>query len=160
MPLRLRPAVEDDSLRIGELAAAAFHSSLSQDIFPPRLHHKSETGDPFQDEVQWRSRRNIRRMREGKPTFVVVDVPENGDGTEEVLGYAQWDPPTKASPEAAPTEADQDPAPGSLDEEALREMWRVIDDETKKALGPDGHSKMWCKYQILGPRYGSFDRGN
>jgi thiamine pyrophosphate-dependent acetolactate synthase large subunit-like protein len=147
-------------LRIGELAAAAFHSSLSQDIFPPCLHHKSETGDPFQDEVQWRSRRNIRRMREGKPTFVVVDVPENGDGTEEVLGYAQWDPPTKASPEPAPSEADQDPAPGSLDEEALREMWRVIDDETKKALGPDGHSKMWCKYQILGPRYGSFDRGN
>lgn len=90
-------------------------------------------------------------MREGNPTFVVVDVSENGSDAEVVVGFAQWDIPSREAPRAseAVSEADVDPLPGSLDQEQLREIYRVIDDETKKALGPDGHSKMWCKCPLL-----------
>jgi hypothetical protein len=86
-------------------------------------------------------------MKDGKPTFVVVNVPEDGSGAEVVVGFAQWDRPSGAAPAAseAVTEADLDPFPKSLDQEALRELYGVIDEETKKALGPDGSSKMWCK---------------
>ncbi|KAL1836474.1 hypothetical protein VTJ49DRAFT_5088 [Mycothermus thermophilus] len=148
MPLRLRLAVEDDSVRIGQITAAAFSDTVSRDVFPPHLSHKSETGDPFLDEVQWRAHRNVRRMREGKPTVVVVDIPDNGDGPEQVVGFAQWEPPTQGIQGSAEAEADQDKTPGCLDQDALREMLRVIDDETKRALGPDGHSKMWYLMMI------------
>ncbi|KAL2269272.1 hypothetical protein VTJ83DRAFT_1456 [Remersonia thermophila] len=148
MPLRLRLALEDDAVRIGHITATAFSATVSSDVFPPHLHHKSETGDPFSDEVQWRARRTVRRMREGKPTVVVVDVPDNGDGPEEVVGFAQWDPPSLGVQGSAQAEADQDKIPGCLDQDALREMMRVIDEETKRALGPDGHSKMWYLMMI------------
>jgi hypothetical protein len=42
-------------------------------------------------------------------------------------------------------EADLDPLPGSLDQEEFRKLHKVIEEESKKALGPDGSSKMWCK---------------
>jgi hypothetical protein len=86
-------------------------------------------------------------MKDGKPTFVVVDVPEDGSGAEVVVGFAQWDRPSQAAPAASEVvaEADLDPLPGSLDQEEFRKLHKVIEEESKKALGPDGSSKMWCK---------------
>jgi hypothetical protein len=86
-------------------------------------------------------------MREGKPTFVVVDVPEDGSGDEQVVGFAQWELPSQATPFAAgaAVEVEPDQVPASLDQEKLLEMYQIIVEETKKALGPEGYSNMWCK---------------
>lgn len=146
MPLILRPAEEADSPRIGRIGANAFQQSLSRSLFPAHLHSRSETGDPVRDEAEWRAARNLRRMRDGNPTFVVVDIAEGGAETEEVVGFAQWELPSQVvapAPEAT-VEADKDPMPGALDQEELRKLYRVIETETKKALGPDGHRNMWC----------------
>ncbi|KAK4035184.1 puromycin N-acetyltransferase [Parachaetomium inaequale] len=145
MPLLLRPAKEDDSTKIGAIGRDAFSGTLSRSIFPPHLHSKSETGDPGLDEAQWRAARNLRRMREGKPTYVVVDVPEDGSGDERVVGFAQWELPSQETPSTAgaAVEIEPDPLPASLDQEKLLEMYRLIEDETKKALGPEGYSNMW-----------------
>lgn len=85
-------------------------------------------------------------MRDGnKPTFVAVDVPDDGNLEEKVVGFAQWELPSpSAAPEAEPSEADKDPLPASLDQDALRAIIDIIETETKKALGPDGHSKVCC----------------
>lgn len=148
MPLRIRPATEADSFRIGCIGRDAFQHSLSKLIFPPHLHSKSETGDPGLDEAQWRAARNTKRMREGKPTFVVVDVPDDESSTENIVAFSQWETPlqpTSASKQGggeADTVVVREPA--SLDTEALRAIMERIDTESKKALGPDGYSNMWC----------------
>ncbi|KAK3290226.1 acyl-CoA N-acyltransferase [Chaetomium fimeti] len=146
MPLSLRPAGEDDSASIGRVGQAAFQDSISAALFPAHLHSKSETGDPRLDEVQWRAARNIRRMREGKPTYVVVEVSEDGgDGDAQVVGFAQWELPSQTTPSVTGSSANeqQDPFPPSLDEKMLREMFEAIDEMTTVALGPSGHSNMW-----------------
>ena len=97
MPLSLRPATEEDSPHIGRIGAASFADSVSRVFFPENRRHLSPVGDAFLDEAEWRASRNTRRMKEGRPTFVVVDRTE--DGKEEVVvGFAQWDPP-KRQPE-------------------------------------------------------------
>ncbi|KAK4234924.1 puromycin N-acetyltransferase [Achaetomium macrosporum] len=150
MPLQIRPAVEADSDRIGWIGRDAFRDySVSEAIFPPHLHHKSETGDIALDEATWRAARNLARMREGKPTFVAVDVPEDGSEAEQIVAVAQWDVPSP--PTAAGEHGDaqktgyyiQEPLPPSLDQDALFELYKAVEEETKKALGPDGHSKMF-----------------
>lgn len=147
MPLSLRPATLEDSPEIGRIGAASFSDTISRVLFPANLRHLSPVGDAFLDEVEWRAARNSRRMKEGKLTFVVVDRTE--DGKEEVVGFAQWEPPKRRDEKEEPvtmSEADTDPLPASLDEAALRTAWEVIEAETQKVLGPEGHSKMWCKF--------------
>ncbi|KAK4149786.1 puromycin N-acetyltransferase [Chaetomidium leptoderma] len=144
MPLQLRPAQDADGAKLGLIGRDAFRDTLSRSFFPPHLYSKSETGDPSLDEAQWRAARTMRRMRDGKPTFVVVDVPEDGSGAEEVVGFAQWELPQATPPASeAVAEVDKDTLPGSLDQEKLIEMYAILEKETKRALGPDGHSKMW-----------------
>lgn len=151
MPLQIRPATDADGFRLGCIARDAFRDSLSRAMFPPRLHSKSETGDPGLDEAQWRATRTLRRMREGKPTFVAVDVPEQAGSPELVVGFAQWELPSQPKGPDGSTSSDEtdemfkDPLPKSLDAEKLKEMYEILELETKKALGTDGHSKMWCK---------------
>lgn len=154
MPLYVRPATEADSWRIGCIGKDAFRDTISRVLFPPHLHSKSETGDPGLDEVQWRAARNTRRMRDGKATFVVVDAPDDGGAEENVVGFVQWElPPPQDAPEVRVevSEADQDPLPASLDEEGLRAIIETLEAQTEKALGPDGHSKLWCKF-VTRPR--------
>jgi len=54
----------------------AFRHHVSHDLFPPHLRSKVESGDPDLDEAEWRGMRTIRRMKEGKPAYVVVGVLE------------------------------------------------------------------------------------
>lgn len=147
MPLKIRPATDADGPPIGFIGREAFRDSLSKSLFPPHLHAKSKTGDVRLDEVQWRATRAVRRMNEGKPTFVVVDVPEDKTSAEVVVGFAQWELPFQpASSNSIVGEADKDPVPATLDTQVFQEMYDIMDIETNKALGPDGHSKMWCKF--------------
>ena len=154
MPFVIRPAKEADAVRLGRIGRDAFRDSLSRSFFPPHLSSKSETGDPDLDEAQWRGERVLRRMREGKPAFVVVDVPEDGSDGEKVVGFAQWElpsPSTDASASEPADEIESDPLPASLDLERLREVFAKLEAEAKKALGPDGHSKIWCKAPFQTP---------
>ncbi|KAJ4298327.1 hypothetical protein N0V88_003352 [Collariella sp. IMI 366227] len=147
MVLQLRPAVESDSARIGYIGRDAFQLNLGRSLFPAHLAHKSKTGDLRRDEAEWRAARNVRRMRSGQLTFVVVDIPEDGsEGEEVVVGFAQWELPTESDRSTDTKELDevnQDPPPPTLDQDALREIFEVINTEAKKWLGPEGHSKMW-----------------
>lgn len=147
MPLFLRPATEDDSPRIGRIGQAAFQDSLSPTLFPTHLHSKSETGDPRLDEAQWRAARNTRRMREGKPTFVVVEGSEEGGSEGQVVGFAQWELPSQKTSSAIGTAENeqQDTFPPTLDQDALQDIFKKIDEMTMIGLGPSGHSNMWCK---------------
>lgn len=146
MPLVLRPAKEEDSLRIGYIGADAFRNTVSRALFPPHLYDKSETGDPRYDEAQWRGLRNVRRMRSGKITYVIVDIPEDGSGNEEIVGMAQWEPPsqgTDAVPDAS-AETEQDVSPRSLDQEELARLFNLVDEVSIEILGPQGHSDIYC----------------
>ncbi|KAL2022932.1 hypothetical protein VTK56DRAFT_4147 [Thermocarpiscus australiensis] len=143
MPFQLRPATGADSFRIGCIGRDAFRETDGRALFPPHLHSKSETGDPWLDEAKWRAARNTRRMREGKPTFVVVDDQEDESRPEKIVGFAQWELPSQSLPAKDGNEAGEEPLPASLDGEALRANFEVMEAEAKKALGPDGHSKMW-----------------
>jgi hypothetical protein len=91
----------------------------------------------------------MRGIRDGKPTFVVVDVPEDATGAEVVVGFAQWEPPSQSPPSPAAVFATNDPIPGSFDQHKAEVLFRLMMDETKKALGPNGHSNMWCKFTSL-----------
>ncbi|KAH6623984.1 acyl-CoA N-acyltransferase [Chaetomium sp. MPI-SDFR-AT-0129] len=145
MPLVLRPAKEEDSLRIGYIGADAFRDTVSRALFPPRMYDKSETGDPRHDEAQWRGLRNAGRMKSGKITHVIVDIPEDGSSGEEIVGMAQWEPPSQGS-DAAPdasTETQQDVSPGSLDQEELAKLMKLIDEISIDILGPQGHSNIY-----------------
>jgi hypothetical protein len=152
MPLFLRPATEDDSPGIGRIGQAAFQDSLSTILFPAHLHANSETGDPRLDEAQWRAARTTRRMREGKPTFVVVEGSEAGDGDAQVVGFAQWELPSqKTSSEMGTAENErQEPFPPALDQDALRDLYKKIEEMTMAGLGPSKQSNMWCKPTSFG----------
>lgn len=147
MPLQLRPATDADGFALGCIGQNAFRDIFGAFIFPPHLHSKSESGDPELDEVHWRATRTLRRMKEGKPTFVAVDVSE--DGAETVVGYAQWESPSSSQPPTSELsdvcELTKDPLPPCLDEGNMLEIYRIMETETRRALGPEGHSNMWCK---------------
>ncbi|KAK4169759.1 puromycin N-acetyltransferase [Cladorrhinum sp. PSN259] len=154
MPLFLRPAKLEDSPHIGRIGAASFADTVSSVLFPAELRHLSPVGDAFQDEAEWRASRNYRRMNEGMLTYVVVDKADEASEEEEVVGFAQWEPPKgndekKKDQEPAKSEVDSDTLPPPLDQAALRQMYEVIEAETLKVLGPEGHSKMWY-LMILG----------
>ncbi|KAK4118627.1 acyl-CoA N-acyltransferase [Parathielavia appendiculata] len=143
MPLLVRPATEADSTRSGIIGRDAFRDIFHESLFPPHLAHKSETGDLELDEAQWRTTRNLRRIRDGQPTFVVLDAAEDASTAEEVVAVAHWQPPLQTPPSAAATFATKDPVPGSLDLKKAEEIFRVMTDETTKVLGPDWHENTW-----------------
>ncbi|KAK3988416.1 acyl-CoA N-acyltransferase [Cladorrhinum sp. PSN332] len=167
MPLHLRPATLADSPHIGRIGAASFSDTVSLALFPANLSHLSLTGDNFTDEAEWRAARNVRRMKEGKVTFVVVDRDEGGE-EKAVVGFAQWEPPKStntsqggededkqaAGAASLKTELEADVLPPSLDVVALKRMWEAVEAETEAVLGPEGYSKMWY-LMILGvdPKY-------
>jgi hypothetical protein len=150
MPLILRPATEKDAFRLGCIGRDAFRHHVSRDLFPPHLRSKSESGDPDFDEAEWRGMRTVRRMKEGKPAYVVVDVSEGGIPDEEglVVGFCQWELPSEGQEKKQnfKDDANADRLPPILDSQAYHAMGEVIDRESHKILGPEGYSKMWCKY--------------
>ncbi len=155
MPLLLRPAVEADTPRLARIGRDAFRDGVSRAFFPPHLASKSPTGDPDLDEVQWRDARSLQRMRDGNLTFVVVDAPEGDSEAGEIVGFSQWEVParpTETDPASkASAHANQVPMPASLDQEALQHLFSALDRESHRALGPEGHSNMWCKsFRCLG----------
>ncbi|KAL2138586.1 hypothetical protein VTI28DRAFT_6531 [Corynascus sepedonium] len=142
MPLFLRPAREDDSVQIGWIGVKAFRDDVSRSAFPPHLHHKSKSGDPALDEVRWRAARNRKRMREGMPTYVVVDMPESEDSNGQVIGFIQWELPSLTRPPSADGNGkdEEDLSPPSLDQEQLHEISKLTHDMTSSALGADGYN--------------------
>ncbi|KAK4227382.1 acyl-CoA N-acyltransferase [Podospora fimiseda] len=156
MPLSVRPATLADSPHIGRIGAASFADTLSLALFPPHLRHLSARGDAFLDEAEWRAARNVRRMNEGKVTFVVVDKED--DGKEEIVGFAQWVPPHEKSKEDTEKENEADVLPPTIDEGALKKLWEVIEGEIKDVLGQEGYSKMWY-LMILGVDPKHYRRG-
>ncbi|KAK0748927.1 acyl-CoA N-acyltransferase [Schizothecium vesticola] len=144
MPLRLRHATEADAPAMAAVSSRAFRETLSQILFPPRLRHLSQEDQ----ETPWRASRTIRRMRDGKATLVVVDTADDGEETA-VVGMAQWVRPVDKGAGAPPppssggTVVAEDPAPATLDSEALDDFMKLLDEETKKVLGPDGSKHMW-----------------
>jgi hypothetical protein len=123
----------------------AFRDTLSQILFPPGLRHLSQEDQ----ETPWRASRTIRRMRDGKVTLVVVETAD--DGEETVVGMAQWVQPVDKNagapspPSSGGTVVAEEPAPATLDSEALDGFMKLLEEETKKVLGPDGSKHMWCE---------------
>lgn len=146
MPLRLRPATEADAPAIGAVSSRAFRNTLSQILFPPRLRALSQEDE----ETPWRAARTLKRMRDGKVTLVVVDVPDDNSAPEVIVGMAQWVRPVDvAAPPDVGYSGDksvevEEPAPATLDSEALSRFMGQLDEETVKALGQDGSKHMWC----------------
>lgn len=146
MPLHLRHATEAEAPAMAALSTRAFRGSLSQILFPPRLRHLSQEDQ----ETPWRAARTVRRIRDGMTTLVVVDTAD--DGKETVVGMAQWVRPVDKDASAAPppsagrTVMAEDPAPATLDSEALDGFMKQLKEETAKVLGPNGSKHMWCKY--------------
>ncbi|KAK0671716.1 hypothetical protein QBC41DRAFT_384847 [Cercophora samala] len=139
-----------DSPRIGVIGRDSFGPTLSRVLFPAHLHDRART-DAATEEAEWRAVRNTRRIKEGKKTYVVVDTRE--DGSEQIVGYAQWEtpeslPPASTGPKPA-DETEVDVPPPSLDQDALREAYRVMEVVTEQTLGKEGHSQMWY-LMILG----------
>lgn len=145
MPLHVRNATEADAPAMADVSTRAFRDSLSQILFPPRLRHLSQEDQ----ETPWRAARTVRRMRDGMASIVVVDTAD--DGEETVVGMAQWVRPVDKDASAAPppsaggTVVAEDPAPVTLDGEALIGFLKQLGEETKKVLGPDGSKHMWCE---------------
>jgi hypothetical protein len=148
MPLRIRPATEADSFRIGCIGRDAFRDTVSRALFPPELYSKSETGDPGLDEALWRAARNTRRLKEGKLTYVAIDDPQDGTTAEpEVVGYCQWELPcSEEQSNAGAPEVDRDPTPPTLDRERARAIMEMGERKIKEALGEEGHRDLWCKF--------------
>lgn len=125
---------------MGVLGTRAFQDGLNRVLFPP---HLQTTGDN-DEQSAWRTRRILRRMREGRPAFVVVDVAD--DGSETVIGYAQWERPRIPDEDTHQGEpATEDDTPASLDKEALARLNETLDRMAVMALGPDGFKSMWCR---------------
>ncbi|KAK4443353.1 puromycin N-acetyltransferase [Podospora aff. communis PSN243] len=134
--LSFRAATPADTHAIGLVGSKAFRDTLSTVIFPARLRTSSEGVV-----TPWRAARTLRRMNEGKPTFVAVDT--NLDTKEEtIVGFAQWEQPGEAT-SGQEGEHDEDKATDALDGEALARMMGAMEAEAKKQLGPDGHARMW-----------------
>jgi hypothetical protein len=136
--LSFRAATPADAHAMGLVGTNAFRDTLSTIIFPPHLHTSNK------DVVTpWRAARTLRRMNEGKPTFVAVD--SNPDTNEEtIVAFAQWERPGGAT-SGQEGEYDEDNVTDALDGDALARMMGAIEAEAKKQLGPDGHANMWCK---------------
>ncbi|KAK0634203.1 acyl-CoA N-acyltransferase [Immersiella caudata] len=134
--LSIRVATPADAHAMGLVSTNAFRDTLSTVIFPPHLR----TSD--KDVVTpWRAARTLRRMNEGKPTFVMVDTnPETNEET--IVGFAQWERPGGAT-KGQEGEYDEDRLAEGLDADALARMMGAMDVEAKKQLGPDGYAKMW-----------------
>ncbi|KAK4197554.1 acyl-CoA N-acyltransferase [Triangularia verruculosa] len=156
--LTLREATIADSPRIGVIGRDSFGPTLSRVLFPAHLHHRALT-DSATEEVEWRAARNIRRMKDGKKTFVVVDRLE--DGSEHIVGYAQWETPDSlpaTTDRKTPDETEVDVLPPSLDQDALKEAFKLMEEVTERILGKEGHSQMWY-LMILGVDPGQKRRG-
>ena len=152
MPLRLRHATEADALAISEVNCRAFRDTISKILFPPHMRLLSETDE----EIPWRAARTIKRMRDGNIMLVVVDTPDDSqDAPETIVGMANWAKPVgkaasapvppSAGGEAGAVPVADDPAPATLDSEALDRFMKQLDAEAIKALGPDGSKHMWCE---------------
>ncbi|KAK4180462.1 acyl-CoA N-acyltransferase [Triangularia setosa] len=149
--LTLREAIVADSPRIGVIGRDSFGPTLGRILFPAHLHHRALT-DAATEEAEWRAARNTRRMKDGKKTFVVVDKLE--DGSEQIVGYAQWETPeslpaTPAPDDKTANEAEINVLPPSLDQETLGDIFKLMGEVTERALGKEGHSQMWY-LMILG----------
>ncbi|CAP65611.1 uncharacterized protein PODANS_6_11010 [Podospora anserina S mat+] len=147
--LTLREATVADSPRIGVIGRDSFGPTLSRILFPAHLHHLAHT-DAATEEAEWRAARNTRRIKDGKKTYVVVDKLE--DGSEQIVGYAQWETPDSLPPAAKPqtaSETEVDVLPPSLDQDALKEIFGLMEVVTEQTLGKEGHSQMWY-LMILG----------
>jgi len=140
MPLLLRPARAEDAPAMGVLGTRAFQDGLNRVLFPPRL----QTPGNKDEGPAWRAARILRRMREGRTAYVVVDAAD--DGSETVIGYAQWDRPKVPGQDTPQDEpAKEDDTPSSLDKEALARLNEILDKIAVTALGPDGFQSMWCR---------------
>lgn len=138
MPLQLRPARVEDGPAMGAIGTRAFRDGLNRVLFPPHL--QTPTSDD--EGSAWRKARTLRRMREGRVTFVVVDLV---DGQETVIAYAQWErPQISDQPQKQEEPATEDGTAASLDKGALARLNRILDQMAQTALGPDGYKSMWC----------------
>ena len=104
-------------------------------------------------------------MREGKDTLVVVDIDTCHDGRsggEVVVGFAQWKRPWSVSStkgeglsdglgEDEGEDEDENLSVPGLDREALVSLEKLLDTETRKVLGPEGHKDMWCMWTVDSP---------
>ncbi|KAK3337609.1 acyl-CoA N-acyltransferase [Cercophora scortea] len=140
MAWKLRPAIDADGLAIGRIGREAFLAGgFGSFLFAPRSDDEPPT-DP-EEEIQWRRRRAIRRMKEGIPTLVVVDDEDT------VVGFAQWERPATGDVPHHPPIASEgqkaDDPPKSLNLDKMQHMFKVFDEEIGKVLGPEGHKDMW-----------------
>lgn len=136
--LSLRAATASDAQAMGLIGTRSFRDSLSTVIFPAHLRTPA-TEDA---ETPWRAARTLRRMKEGKDTFVVID--SNDSGEETVVGFAQWERPGGVT-KGQEGQYDEDKVTDTLDGEALAKLLGDMDVEAKKQLGPEGYGNMWCK---------------
>ncbi|KAK0654784.1 acyl-CoA N-acyltransferase [Cercophora newfieldiana] len=137
-PLSLRRATSSDVPAMGLIGTRAFRDTLSTVIFPASLR----TSANEDAETTWRTARTLRRMNEGKDTFVVVDTDSN-TGEETVVGFTQWERPGMAATKGQEGQHDEDKITEGMDREALAKMMGLMEEDAKKHLGPEGHANMW-----------------
>lgn len=144
MPLRIRPARADDAPAIGAIGSRAFRHNISPLLFPSHMRSLA----PHDEETPFRVARTLRRMREGKITYVVIDEDESDGQAEKAVGFAQWQGPQDTSAAAEDLDdgaAAEAEALVTLDREALAAMHESIEAQAVKVLGPQGYKNMWCK---------------
>lgn len=144
MTITLRPATEADAPSIARIATAAFAESLSPLIFP-RSQLATETvteADLTADEITWRTSMYIKRMREGKPCVVAVQVDESTGEEKEILGSAHWQKPGPEGPEVLGVEV----RPATYDKDMFAKVVERFTTKDKETLGPRGHEDYWCEY--------------
>ncbi|KAK3500486.1 acyl-CoA N-acyltransferase [Neurospora crassa] len=145
MTITLRPATEADAPSIARIATAAFADSLSPLIFPrSQLATATVTeADLTADEITWRTSMYIKRMREGKPCVVAVEVDESTGEEKQILGSAHWQKPGPEGPEVLGVEV----RPATYDKDMFAKVVERFTTKDKETLGPRGHEDYW--YAIL-----------
>ncbi|KAM7195164.1 hypothetical protein V8F33_006838 [Rhypophila sp. PSN 637] len=142
MPFKLRPATKDDCIQIAHLEPKAF-PELSAILFPAHL----KTEEKQDDEIAWRVGGSLDYLRDGLPTVVMVETADDDSGQElRVVGVSSWDRPRvdDGRAESLSEIDDMVAEPSGLDESAIAEISRVIDDQEKRFLG-ESAADTWTK---------------
>jgi len=142
MGLRTRLAAPADLAEITDIAVAAFHpdtDAITRHLFPP---HPYLPDVVVEESVRaWREMRMAMKLR-ARDTTVVVAVDDAVGG--KVVGFSMWDRPVKGdkAPDSVTTNT---PCP-ALDNDALAEVYHVLDGDIHKHFGVQGLNDMFCEF--------------
>jgi len=171
--ITIRPATEPDIPAFVKIGQRAFgKDAIAQSFFP--ASREPDPAKRLDDEFRWRSMRARNALRhKRRRNFVAVEGPDNaaagetaqgetaqgpdnddsGGGSGTIVGWAAWELMELPEGQTPMTKGELDAEfeeiarywPASVDKDAVKSFFGVMEEEVEKIVGKNGDDGMWSK---------------